>query len=139
MGEDAPLPQEPRPELTPGQQDEGFGAQLRVLRADLSATLRGAMALLGAELDLARRSLVGVLVLCVLLVLFLLGCWLGAMLLIVAAAYQLSGNLPISAASLIIVNGLAVAYTVWRIRRGARNLTMPRSREALRRFRGEAS
>lgn len=102
------------------------------LRNELSATLRSAWALLQAELGLARRSLVALVVMTGLMVLFVLGTWIGVLLLVAATTYRISGSLLAAAAAVLASNVVAAAATVWRMKRAARDLGLPRSRAALR-------
>lgn len=106
------------------------------MRDELIATLRSALELIQAELELARRSLVALVVMTGLMILFVLGIWLGALLFVAAAAYRLSGSVMAAAATVLLVNAIAAAITVWRMKRAARDLGLPRSRAALRGLRG---
>lgn len=120
----------------PDESVDGLFAGLTALRNEFSATLRSAWALLQAEMQLARRSLVTLVVMTGLMVLFVLGTWLGLLLVLAAAAYRFSGSVLAAAAVVLASNVIAAGVTVWRIKRAARDLALPRSRAALRQLGG---
>lgn len=89
------------------------------------------LALLRAELRLARRSAIRILGLGLLLIFLGVGAWLATGAAIAAGIYQLTGNAFYGLGFLALCNLSGIAIVLWMIQRNWRDLSLPRTREML--------
>ncbi len=114
--------------------EAGIGGDLEAARATAEQAWRvgrAALALLRAELKLARSSAVMLAVLGALLLLLGAGSWLAVNAAIAAGIYELSGNVFYGVGGAALVNLTGVALVLWRMRACARDLALPRTRKLL--------
>lgn len=90
-----------------------------------------ALALLRAELRLARSSALALIWLAFALVFLGVGAWLATSAAIAAAIYELTGNLFYGIGSVALANLAGIALILFAMRSCWRDLTMPRTRRAL--------
>ena len=102
---------------------DAFGQALRVAQA--------ALALLRAELSLARSSALLLVWLSFLLVFLGVGAWLAASAAIAVGVYQLSGNLFLGIGSVALANLIGAGIVLLAMRSCWRDLGLPRTRRAL--------
>lgn len=117
----------------PGR-EAGLGGDLEAARATAEQAwrvTRAALALLRAELKLARSSAVMLVVLGALLLLLGAGSWLAINAAIAAGIYELTGNVFYGVGGAALVNLAGVALVLWRMRACARDLGLPRTRQLL--------
>lgn len=118
-------PVEPAPE-PPGMFDtlrDAMESALRIAEASL--------ALLRAELRLARRSAMRIVALGLVLVFLGVGAWLATGAAIAAGIYQLTGNVFYGIGFVVICNLVGIAIVLIMIQRNWRDLSLPRTREML--------
>lgn len=93
-----------------------------------------ALALLRAELRLARSSALSMLGLAFALVFLGVGAWLATSAAIAAAIYQLTGNVFYGVGSVALANLIGVAWVLLAMRSCWRDLGLPRTRRMLGRI-----
>jgi len=117
--------------------DEGGGGIERDLDAARTAfdqamrVAQAALALLRAELSLARSSALLLVWLSFLLVFLGVGAWLAASAAIAVGVYQLSGNLFLGIGSVALANMIGGIAVLFAMRGCWRELTLPRTRRVL--------
>lgn len=107
---------------------------LAAARAALDQAVRvaeAALALLRAELRLARSSAVLMLWLGFALVFLGVGAWLASGAAIAAGIYQLTGNMFYGVGGVALANLLGVVWVLWLMRRCWRDLSLPHTRRML--------
>ena len=87
------------------------------------------LALLRAELRLARSSALNLVWLSFALIFLGVGAWLATSAAIAAGIYQLTGNLFVGIASVAVANGLGIVAVLVAMKRSWRDLGLPRTRE----------
>jgi uncharacterized membrane protein (DUF485 family) len=102
---------------------DAFDQAMRVAQA--------ALALLRAELSLARSSALLLVWLSFLLVVLGVGAWLAASAAIAAGVYQLSGNLFLGIGSVALANVIGGIAVLFAMRGCWRDLALPRTRRVL--------
>ena len=110
---------------------------VEVARAAIAQAVRvadAALALLRAELRLARSSAVLLAGLAFLLVFLGVGAWLATSAAIAAGIYELTGNLFYGIGSVAVLNVLGIGAVALSMRACWRDLTLPRTRRMLGRF-----
>jgi uncharacterized membrane protein len=119
----------------PAVADTGAGtapqAPAHSAAAAASDLVRALAELLGAELALARQSLSWLLIGAVAVAVVGLGAWLGFNMLVVASLHAVIGSWPLALLLGIGLQLLALAILLHRLRRRARDLTLPQSRAAV--------
>lgn len=90
-----------------------------------------ALALLRAELRLARSSALALVWLAFVLVFLGVGAWLATSAAIAAGIYELTGNLFYGIGSVALANLVGIAMVLLAMRRCWRDLTLPRTRRVL--------
>ena len=114
--------------------ESAIGGDLEAARAAAEQAWRvgrAALALLRAELRLARSSAVLLVVLGALLLLLAAGSWLAINAAIAAGIYELTGNVFYGVGGTALVNLGGVALVLWRMRACMRDLGLPRTRKLL--------
>lgn len=107
---------------------------LTAARAALDQAMRVAeavLALLRAELRLARSSAIAMLWLAIALLFFGVGAWLAIGAAIATGLYQLTGNMFYGVGGVALVNLLGVAWALWRMRQCWGDLSLPHTRRML--------
>ena len=121
--------------------DEGSEDAITLVRSAIDETLRvvaAALALLQAELRLARSSAFALIWLGFALVFLGVGAWLATSAAIAAGVYQLTGNVFIGIGSVALANVAGLLAVLFAMRGCWRDLALPRTRRALADFRGPA-
>lgn len=95
---------------------------------------RAALALLRAELQLARSSALMMVWLGFALVLLGVGAWLATSAAIAAGIYQLTGSIFYGIGSVALANMIGIAVVLFAMRGCWRDLALPRTRRMLGRF-----
>ncbi len=90
-----------------------------------------ALALLRAELRLARSSALSLVWLAFLLILLGVGAWLATSAAIAAAIYELTGNVFYGIASVALANLIGIAVVLLGMRRCWNDLMLPRTRKLI--------
>ena len=127
-------------EHAPDTASEGIERDFAAARTAVEQAMRvaeAALALLRAELRLARSSALLLVWLSFLLVFLGVGAWLATSAAIAAGVYQLTGNLFYGIGSVALANLLGVAAVLLAMRTCWRDLALPRTRRMLGKF-GEA-
>jgi hypothetical protein len=104
------------------------------LRDAMESALRiaeASLALLRAELALAQRSAVRLLVLALVLIFFGVGAWLATSAAIAAGIYELTGNAFYGIGFVALCNIAGIAAVVIMMKRSLHDLTLPKTRELL--------
>ncbi|HJT99173.1 MAG TPA: hypothetical protein VJ696_12730, partial [Rhodanobacteraceae bacterium] len=112
---------------------------IAVVKAAIDQSLRlasSALALLRAELRLARSSALVLVWLSFVLVFLGVGAWLATSAAIAAGIYQLTGNVFYGVGSVALANILGVLVVLLAMRGCWRDLALPRTRRAIAEFRG---
>ena len=107
---------------------------IAVVKAAIDQSLRlasSALALLRAELRLARSSALVLVWLSFVLVFLGVGAWLATSAAIAAGIYQLTGNVFYGVGSVALANILGVFVVLWLMRGCWRDLQLPRTRRVL--------
>lgn len=115
---------------------------IALIKTALDQTLRvagAALALLRAELRLARSSAFVLVWLSFALVFLGVGAWLATSAAIAAGIYQLTGNVFYGVGSVALANIVGVLVVLFAMRGCWRDLALPRTRRALADFRGSVS
>lgn len=123
----------------PGTAWSRLGGDVEAMKAVAEQALESGQAALdvaGAELRLARSSTGPLLIRAALLLLLGLGAWLLLLALAAAGLYRLSGSWWLSFSALLLLTLAGCAALLVGIRRCLRDLSLPRTRRALRQFRG---
>ena len=123
-------PEASAPEAT---QDGAFEAA-RIAMEQAMRVSKAALALLRAELRLARSSAFVLVGLGFALIFFGVGAWLATSAAIAAAIYQLTGNVFYGVGSVALANVIGVVVVLQAMRGCWRDLGMPRTRRMLRRI-----
>ena len=111
---------------------------ITVVKSDFDETLRvasAALALLRAELRLARSSAFALVWLGFALVFLGVGAWLATSAAIAAGIYQLTGNVFYGVGSVALANIVGMLAVVFAMRGCWRDLALPRTRRAIADFR----
>lgn len=122
--------------------DEGSEDAITLVRSAIDETLRvaaAALALLRAELRLARSSAFALIWLGFALVFLGVGAWLATSAAIAAGVYQLTGNVFIGIGSVALANVAGMLAVMFAMRGCWRDLALPRTRRVLADFRGTTS
>lgn len=112
---------------------------IALVKAAIDESLRvagAALALLRAELRLARSSALVLVWLSFALVFLGVGAWLATSAAIAAGIYQLTGNVFYGVGSVALANILGVLVVLLAMRGCWRDLALPRTRRAIAEFRG---
>jgi len=104
---------------------------LRAAGDEAIRVARAAMALLRAELRLARSSAMVLVWLCFALVFLGVGAWLATSAAIAAGIYQLTGNVFYGIGSVALANIIGVVLVLLAMRGCWRDLSLPRTRQAI--------
>lgn len=107
---------------------------IAVVKAAIDQSLRlasSALALLRAELRLARSSALVLVWLSFVLVFLGVGAWLATSAAIAAGIYQLTGNVFYGVGSVALANILGIFVVLWLMRGCWRDLQLPRTRRVL--------
>jgi hypothetical protein len=99
--------------------------------AEAVRVAEAALALLRAELRLARSSALALIWLAFALVFLGVGAWLATSAAIAAGVYELTGNLFYGIGSVALANLIGIALVLFAMRGCWRDLTMPRTRRVL--------
>jgi len=121
-----PSPDEPREGPVTGD----FAAAREAI-AQAVRVAESALALLRAELRLARSSALLLVWLSFLLVFLGVGAWLATSAAIAAGIYQLTGNVFYGVGSVALANILGIFVVLWLMRGCWRDLQLPRTRRVL--------
>lgn len=105
--------------------------QARAVLDAALGTFQSSLALLRAELRLARSSASLLVALAAILAVLAIGAWLALLALIAAGVHELSGNWFIGVGSVFVLNALGIVWVVLIMRRCLRDLGMPRTRRML--------
>jgi len=119
-----------------GDGTTGIGADIAAARDALEQAMRAvgaALALLRAELRLARSSAMMLVWLGFALVFLGVGAWLGASAAIAAGIYELTGSVFYGVGSVALANLAGVGIVLWMMRTCWRDLALPRTRRMLHR------
>jgi hypothetical protein len=119
-----------------GDGTTGIGADIAAARDALEQAMRAvgaALALLRAELRLARSSAMMLVWLGFALVFLGVGAWLGASAAIAAGIYELTGSVFYGVGSVALANLAGVGVVLWMMRTCWRDLALPRTRRMLHR------
>jgi hypothetical protein len=114
-------------------QDSGFGSA-RIAMEQAVRVAEAALALLRAELRLARSSAFVLIGLGFALIFLGIGAWLATSAAIAAAIYQLTGNVFYGIGSIALANIVGVIVVLYAMRGCWRDLGMPRTRRMLSRI-----
>jgi hypothetical protein len=117
--------------------DDATPNDFEVARAAIAQAVRvaeAALALLRAELRLARSSAMLLVWLAFLLVFLGVGAWLATSAAIAAGIYELTGNLFYGIGSVALLNLLGICAVALSMRACWRDLTLPRTRRMLDRI-----
>jgi hypothetical protein len=115
---------------------------IAIVKSAIDQTLRvasAALALLRAELRLARSSAFVLVWLGFALVFLGVGAWLATSAAIAAGIYQLTGNVFYGIGSVALANIVGVVVVLFAMRGCWRDLALPRTRRAIADFRGSVS
>lgn len=121
-------------EARPGSAGEGDFAVAREAIAQAVRVAESALALLRAELRLARSSALMLVWLSFLLVFLGVGAWLAASAAIAVGVYLLSGNLFYGVGSVALANVVGMVFVLRAMRTCWRDLALPRTRRAISQF-----
>lgn len=105
--------------------------QARALFDAALATFQSSLAVMRAEFALAKNSTGSLFALAAGLLVLAIGTWLALLALIAAAVYELVGNWFIGIGSVVLLNGIGIAWVALAMRQRLRDLTMPRTRAML--------
>lgn len=112
----------------------GAFASARIAMEQAARVAEAALALLRAELRLARSSAFALIGLGFALIFLGVGAWLATSAAIAAAIYQLTGNVFYGIGSVALANLIGVGVVLYAMRGCWRDLGMPRTRRMLGRF-----
>lgn len=122
---DTPTERPPRPSR------EGLFAEAGAALEQSIRVAEAALALLLAELRLARSSAVTLVWLTLLLIFLGVGAWLATSAAIAAGLYELTGNLFYGIGGVALMNVAGIAWVLLTMRRCWNDLTMPRTRRLI--------
>ena len=113
---------------------DGAFVSARIAMEQAARVAEAALALLRAELRLARSSAFALIGLGFALIFLGVGAWLATSAAIAAAIYQLTGNVFYGIGSVALANLIGVGVVLYAMRGCWRDLGMPRTRRMLGRF-----
>lgn len=123
------------PEATaPDLPQDGAFVSARIAMEQAARVAEAALALLRAELRLARSSAFALIGLGFALIFLGVGAWLATSAAIAAAIYQLTGNVFYGIGSVALANLIGVGVVLYAMRGCWRDLGMPRTRRMLGRI-----
>lgn len=114
----------------PPPRSDAFAAASGALEQALRVA-EAALALLRAELRLARGSALALVWLAFALIFLGVGAWLATSAAIAAGVYQLTGNLFVGIGSVALANVIGIVLALFAMRSCWRDLTLPRTRRML--------
>lgn len=113
--------------------EAGVIDQARALVDSAAAAFLAGLEFVRAEFRLARHSLRLAVMHAVALVVLAIGTWLSMLALVATGIQVLTGSWLAGVASVLLLNGVGMAWVVWKIRVLLRDASMPRTRQLLAR------